>query len=36
MRFQKLGSLDPGMERLIYGYDFLVIEQELTPADPIE
>lgn len=36
MRFQNLGSVDPGMERLIYGYDFLVIVPELTPADPIE
>ena len=36
MRFQTLGSVDPGMERLIYGYDLLVVVPELTPADPIE
>jgi hypothetical protein len=36
LRFAKLGTLDPGMERLIYGYDLLVIVPELTPADPIQ
>lgn len=36
MRFQNLGSVDPGMERLLYGFDLLVIAPELTPADPIE
>lgn len=36
MRFQNLGSVDPGMERLLYGYDLLVLAPELTPADPIE
>jgi len=36
LRFAKLGTLDPGMERLIYGYDLLVIVPDLTPADPIQ
>jgi hypothetical protein len=36
LRFAKLGTLDPGMERLIYGYDLLVIVPELTPADVIQ
>jgi hypothetical protein len=35
LRFTKFGALDPGMERLIYGYDLLVIVPELTPADVI-
>jgi hypothetical protein len=35
LRFTKLGMLDPDMERMIYGYDFLVIVPELTPADQI-
>jgi hypothetical protein len=36
LRFQSLGELDPGMERLIYGYDLLIIIPEVTPADMIE
>jgi hypothetical protein len=36
LRFSKLGSVDAGMERLIYGYDLLIIVPELTPADYIE
>ena len=36
LRFAKLGTLDPGMERMIYGYDLLVIVPELTPADVIQ
>ncbi|HTA23645.1 MAG TPA: hypothetical protein VK763_08940 [Terriglobales bacterium] len=36
LRFSKFGALDPGMERMIYGYDLLVIVPELTPADPIQ
>jgi hypothetical protein len=32
LRFQKLGTLDPDMERLIYGYDLMVVIPELTPA----
>lgn len=36
LRLLNLGPLDPGLERLLYGYDFLVIVPELTPADPIE
>jgi hypothetical protein len=36
LRFAKFATLDPGMERLIYGYDLLVIVPELTPADPIQ
>jgi len=36
MRYQMLGPIDPNMERLIYGYDLLIIVPELTPADPIE
>jgi hypothetical protein len=36
LRFQKVGPLDPDMERLIYGYDLLVIVPELTPGDPVE
>jgi hypothetical protein len=35
LRFQELGSVDPEMDRLIYGYDLLVLAPELTPADPI-
>jgi hypothetical protein len=35
LRFQKLGPIDSEMERLIYGYDLLVIVPELTPANPI-
>lgn len=35
LRFQKLGAVDPDMERVIYGYDLLVIVPELTPADSI-
>jgi hypothetical protein len=36
MRFHKLGPVDPDMERLIYGYDLLIIVPELTPADSVE
>jgi hypothetical protein len=36
LRFQELGSIDPEMERVIYGCDSLVIVPELTPADPIQ
>jgi hypothetical protein len=36
LRFAKLGPVDPGMERMIYGYDLLVIVPELTPADLIQ
>jgi len=36
LRFQSFKDLDPDMQRLIYGYDLLVIVPELTPADPIE
>jgi hypothetical protein len=36
LRFQKLGAVDPDMERLIYGYDLLIIVPELTPANPIK
>lgn len=36
LRFQPLGSVDPQMERLIYGYDLLVIAPKITPADPIQ
>jgi hypothetical protein len=33
LRFQNLGQLDPDIERMIEGYDFLVVVPELTPAD---
>jgi hypothetical protein len=36
LRFAKFATLDPGMEKLIYGYDLLVIVPELTPADLVE
>jgi len=36
LRFAKMGPVDPGMERMIYGYDLLVIVPELTPADLIQ
>jgi hypothetical protein len=36
LRFAKLGEVDPDMERMIYGYDLLVIVPELTPADPVQ
>jgi hypothetical protein len=36
LRFQKLGPVDADMERLIYGYDLLIIIPESTPADPVE
>jgi hypothetical protein len=36
LRFQKLGTLDPDMERVIYGYDLLVIVPELSPAHSIK
>lgn len=35
LRFRNLGPVDPDMERLIYGYDLLVIIPEITPADPL-
>jgi len=36
LRFMELGPVDSDMERMIYGYDLLVIVPELTPADIIE
>jgi hypothetical protein len=36
LRFQSLGNVDPDLERLIYGYDLLIIIPEVTPADLIE
>jgi hypothetical protein len=36
LRFQKLGKVDPDMERVIYGYDLLVIVPEFTPAHSIK
>jgi len=36
LRFQKLGTVDPDMERVIYGYDLLVIVPEFTPAHSIK
>ncbi|MGA9897105.1 MAG: hypothetical protein WBQ09_03320 [Terriglobales bacterium] len=36
LRFAKMGAVDPDMERMIYGYDLLVIVPELTPADVIQ
>jgi hypothetical protein len=36
LRFQKLGAFDPNMERVIYGYDLLVIVPELTPASVVK
>jgi hypothetical protein len=36
LRFQKLGAVDPEMERVIFGYDFLVIVPEFTPAHSIK
>ncbi len=36
LRFQKLGAVDPNMERVIYGYDLLLIVPELTPAHAIK
>jgi hypothetical protein len=36
LRFQPLGSVDADMERLIYGYDLLIIVPELTAADFVE
>lgn len=35
LRFEALEA-DPDMERLIYGYDLLIIIPELTPADLIQ
>src|SRR5262245_43806513 len=35
LRFKHFSSIDPEMDRLIYGYDLLVILPEITPADPI-
>jgi hypothetical protein len=36
LRFQKLGAIDPEMQRAIYGYDLLVIVPEFTPAHSIQ
>jgi hypothetical protein len=36
LRFQKLGAVDPDMERVIYGYDLLIIVPEFTPAHSIK
>jgi hypothetical protein len=36
LRFAKIGPLELGMERMIYGYDLLVIVPELTPADMVQ
>lgn len=36
LRFQELGPVDVDMERLIYGYDLLIIIPESTPADPVQ
>jgi hypothetical protein len=36
LRFQKLGAVDADMERVIYGYDLLVIVPEFTPARSIK
>ena len=36
LRFQKLGAVDPDMQRVIYGYDLLIIVPELTPASVIK
>ena len=36
LRYMKAGSVDPDLGRLVYGYDFLVIVPELTPADPVQ
>jgi hypothetical protein len=33
LRFQRLGKIDPDIERMIEGYDFLVVVPELTPAE---
>jgi len=35
LRFRKLRGLGPEWERMIYGYDFLILVPELTPADPL-
>jgi hypothetical protein len=36
LRFQMLGTVDPDMQRVIYGYDLLVIVPEFTPANSIK
>jgi hypothetical protein len=36
LRFTELGLVDRNMERLVYGYDLLVIVPELTPADRVQ
>jgi hypothetical protein len=36
LRFQKLGAVDPDMQRVIYGYDLLVVVPEFTPAHSIK
>jgi hypothetical protein len=33
LRFQRLGKIDPDIERMIEGYDFLVVIPEETPAE---
>ena len=33
--FHDLGTVNPDIERLMYGYDFLVIIPELKPAEMI-
>jgi len=35
LRFRKLSGVGPEWERIIYGYDFLVLIPEVTPADPL-
>jgi hypothetical protein len=35
LRFRKLRDLVPEWERMIYGYDFLILVPEITPADPL-
>ena len=36
LRFQNFGKFDPDMQRVIYGYDFLIIVPEFTPAHSIK
>ena len=33
LRFERFGQLDPDVERMIEGYDFLVVVPEVTPAE---
>jgi hypothetical protein len=35
LRFRKLSGAGPEWERMIDGYDFLVLMPEITPADPL-